>query len=112
MTLLKHGNILLVVLLFIIAVAFAAYKLLKPTVKVGVLHSLTGNMVGSESILKEAALMTFDEINKEGGVLGRKIEAIVKDPASNWPLAFICGNNLSRKRVRLVSMPCAKPWLA
>ena len=74
MTSLKKGIISLVVLLFIIAAAFAAYKLFKPTVKVGVLHSLTGTMAGSESVLKEVALMTFDEINKEGGILGRKIE--------------------------------------
>ena len=115
MTSLKKGIISLVVLLFIIAAAFAAYKLFKPTVKVGVLHSLTGTMAGSESVLKEVALMTFDEINKEGGILGRKIEAVVKDPASNWPLfaqhakelltidkvavTFGCWTSVSRKHV-------------
>ena len=56
------------------------------TVKVGVLHSLSGTMAISETVLKDVALMTFDEINASGGVLGKKIEPVVVDPASNWPL--------------------------
>src|ERR1041384_8158928 len=60
------------------------------TVKVGVLHSLSGTMAISETSLKDALLFTFDEINKQGGIhLGDKnymIEAVVVDPASNWPL--------------------------
>src|SRR6476661_4797165 len=56
------------------------------TVKVGVLHSLSGTMAISETVLKDVALMTFEEINASGGVMGKKIEAVVVDPASNWPL--------------------------
>ncbi|HBO39292.1 MAG TPA: urea ABC transporter substrate-binding protein [Pasteurellaceae bacterium] len=56
------------------------------TIKVGVLHSLSGSMAISESALKDTVLMLIDEQNKKGGVLGKKLEAVVVDPASNWPL--------------------------
>ena len=85
------------------------------TVKVGVLHSLSGTMAISETVLKDVALMTFDEINAKGGVMGKKIEAVVVDPASNWPLfaekarqlisqdkvaaVFGCWTSVSRKSV-------------
>jgi urea transport system substrate-binding protein len=85
------------------------------TVKVGVLHSLSGTMAISETVLKDVALMTFDEINASGGVMGKKIEAVVVDPASNWPLfaekarqlisqdkvaaVFGCWTSVSRKSV-------------
>jgi len=85
------------------------------TVKVGVLHSLSGTMAISETVLKDVALMTFDEINAKGGVMGYKIEPVVVDPASNWPLfaekarqlitqdkvaaVFGCWTSVSRKSV-------------
>src|SRR5467141_3479887 len=85
------------------------------TVRVGVLHSLSGTMAISETVLKDVALMTFEEINAKGGVMGRKIEPIVVDPASNWPLfaekarqlltqdkvaaVFGCWTSVSRKSV-------------
>jgi urea transport system substrate-binding protein len=56
------------------------------TIKVGILHSLSGTMAISESILKDLYLMQIDEINKRGGLLGKKVEAVVVDPASDWPL--------------------------
>ncbi|MGI4847737.1 MAG: transporter substrate-binding protein, partial [Janthinobacterium lividum] len=56
------------------------------TIKVGILHSLSGTMAISETSLKDVALMTIDEINAKGGVMGKKLEAVVVDPASNWPL--------------------------
>ena len=56
------------------------------TIKVGILHSLSGTMAISETALKETALMTIEEINAKGGVLGKKLEPVVVDPASNWPL--------------------------
>jgi urea transport system substrate-binding protein len=84
-------------------------------VKVGVLHSLSGTMAISETVLKDVALMAFDEINAKGGVMGYKIEAVVVDPASNWPLfaekarqlitqdkvavVFGCWTSVSRKSV-------------
>jgi urea transport system substrate-binding protein len=55
-------------------------------IKVGVLHSLSGTMAISETTLKDTILMMVDEQNKAGGLLGRKLEAVVVDPASNWPL--------------------------
>ncbi len=85
------------------------------TIKVGILHSLSGTMAISETALKETALMTIDEINKSGGVLGKKLEPVVVDPASNWPLfaekarqlltkdkvavTFGCWTSVSRKSV-------------
>jgi urea transport system substrate-binding protein len=84
-------------------------------IKVGILHSLSGTMAISETSLKEVALMTIDEINQAGGVLGRKLEPVVVDPASNWPLfaekakeliqgqgvavTFGCWTSVSRKSV-------------
>ena len=62
--------------------AFAQQK----TVKVGVLHSLSGTMAISETVLKDTVLMAIEEINAKGGVMGAKIEPVVVDPASNWPL--------------------------
>ena len=56
------------------------------SVKVGVLHSLSGTMAISETSLKDVVLMAVEEINKAGGVLGKKIEPVVVDPASDWPL--------------------------
>ncbi|MGB8434870.1 MAG: urea ABC transporter substrate-binding protein [Burkholderiales bacterium] len=85
------------------------------TVKVGVLHSLSGTMAISETVLKDVALMAFDEINASGGVMGYKIVPVVVDPASNWPLfaekarqlisqdkvavVFGCWTSVSRKSV-------------
>ena len=87
----------------------------KTPIKVGVLHSLSGTMAISETALKNTALMAFDEINAKGGVLGRPLEAVVVDPASNWPLfaekarqlisqdkcavTFGCWTSVSRKSV-------------
>lgn len=64
------------------SVALAA----EDTIKVGVLHSLSGTMAISETTLKDTILMMVDEQNKKGGVLGKQLEAVVVDPASNWPL--------------------------
>ena len=58
----------------------------KDTIKVGVLHSLSGTMAISETVLKDTVLMAIEEINSKGGVLGKKLEPVVVDPASNWPL--------------------------
>jgi Periplasmic binding protein domain len=56
------------------------------SIKVGILHSLSGTMAISETTLKDVMLMLIEEQNKKGGVLGKKLEAVVVDPASNWPL--------------------------
>ena len=62
--------------------AFAA----DDTIKVGILHSLSGTMAISETTLKDAMLMLIEEQNKKGGLLGKQLEAVVVDPASDWPL--------------------------
>lgn len=85
------------------------------TIKVGILHSLSGTMAISETSLKDMALMTIEEINAKGGVNGKQLEAVVVDPASNWPLfaekarqlltqdkvdvVFGCWTSVSRKSV-------------
>jgi len=56
------------------------------TIKIGVLHSLSGSMAISETTLKDTVLMMVDEQNKKGGLLGKQLEAVVVDPASNWPM--------------------------
>jgi len=91
------------------------YALAADTIKVGVLHSLSGTMAISETVLKDVTLMAIDEINAKGGVLGKKLEPVVVDPASNWPLfaekarqllskdkvavVFGCWTSVSRKSV-------------
>jgi len=58
------------------------------TVKIGVLHSLSGTMAISETSLRDVVLMAVEEINADGGVLGKQIEPVVVDPASDWPLFY------------------------
>jgi urea transport system substrate-binding protein len=65
---------------------FAVTAMAADTIKVGVLHSLSGTMAISETTLKDTVLMLVEEQNKKGGVLGKKLEAVVVDPASDWPL--------------------------
>ena len=100
------------VLLVISGVCGAAAE---ETIKIGVLHSLSGTMAISETTLKDTVLMLVDEQNKKGGLLGKKLEAVVVDPASNWPLfaekareliekekvaaVFGCWTSVSRKSV-------------
>ncbi len=98
------------------ALGVPALALAQPApIKVGVLHSLSGTMAISETVLKDTVLMAIDEINAKGGVLGRKLEPVVVDPASNWPLfaekarqlltqdkvavVFGCWTSVSRKSV-------------
>ncbi len=86
----------------------------KGPIKVGILHSLSGTMAISETSLKDVALMTIESINEQGGVLDRKLEPVVVDPASDWPLfaekarelleqdvavVFGCWTSVSRKSV-------------
>jgi urea transport system substrate-binding protein len=97
-----------------VATPFRAAFAAEP-IKVGILHSLSGTMAISETALKNTALMTIDMINAKGGVLGRMLEPVVVDPASNWPLfaekarqlitqdkvsvVFGCWTSVSRKSV-------------
>lgn len=76
----------LVLLLAVGSFSMAALVQAADTIKIGVLHSLSGTMAISETTLKDTVLMMVDEQNKKGGLLGKKLEAVVVDPASNWPL--------------------------
>ena len=95
--------------------AFSPAKAADDTIKVGILHSLSGTMAISETTLSDVMRMLIEEQNKKGGVLGKKLEAVVVDPASNWPLfaekarelitkdkvavVFGCWTSVSRKSV-------------
>src|SRR5881275_3206155 len=95
--------------------AIGSQALAADTIKIGVLHSLSGTMAISETVLKDVTLMAIEEINAQGGVLGKKLEPVVVDPASNWPLfaekarqlitqdkvavVFGCWTSVSRKSV-------------
>ena len=70
----------------VIGATASSSALAEDTIKVGVLHSLSGTMAISETTLKDTMLMLIDEQNKKGGVLGQQLEAVVVDPASDWPL--------------------------
>jgi urea transport system substrate-binding protein len=101
----------------VVALGLAASGLAQAadTIKVGILHSLSGTMAISETVLKDVTLMAIDDINAHGGVLGKKLEPVVVDPASNWPLfaekarqlltqdkvavVFGCWTSVSRKSV-------------
>ena len=69
-----------------VAIGGVGPTLAQETIKVGVLHSLSGTMAISETTLKDVMLMLIEDQNKKGGLLGKKLEAVVVDPASNWPL--------------------------
>jgi urea transport system substrate-binding protein len=96
-------------------IVFSNFAAAQETIKVGVLHSLSGTMAISETTLKDTVLMMIDAQNKKGGLLGKKLEAVVVDPASDWPLfaekaaqllekdkvavVFGCWTSVSRKSV-------------
>jgi urea transport system substrate-binding protein len=99
----------------LVSLSLVAAVSAQETIKVGVLHSLSGTMAISEGPLKEVILMAIDEINADGGVLGKQVEPVVEDPASNWDLfaekakklllqdkvatVFGCWTSVSRKSV-------------
>ncbi len=109
------GMSLTAVALGVAALGFTSVASAADTIKIGVLHSLSGTMAISESVLKDTVLMTIAEINAKGGLLGKQLEPVVVDPASNWPLfaekakqlisqdkvvvTFGCWTSVSRKSV-------------
>jgi urea transport system substrate-binding protein len=111
----QAGQTLTVIALGLATLGWAGAASAQATIKVGVLHSLSGTMAISETVLKDTVLMAIDEINAKGGVLGKKLEPVVVDPASNWPLfaekakqlisqdkvavTFGCWTSVSRKSV-------------
>src|SRR5882724_3110812 len=114
----KRRNLLLTAILLFAAMV-STYAVMataqQPTIKVGVMHALSGTMAISETTLKDTVLMLIDEQNKKGGLLGRKLEAVVVDPTSDWPVwaeksaqllekdkvavVFGCWTSVSRKTV-------------
>jgi urea transport system substrate-binding protein len=104
-----------IALLIVAALPLAGEARAQETIKVGILHSLSGTMAISETTLKDVMLMLIEEQNKKGGLLGKKLEPVVVDPASNWPLfaekareliaqhkvaaVFGCWTSVSRKSV-------------
>ncbi|MBE0549130.1 MAG: urea ABC transporter substrate-binding protein [Rubrivivax sp.] len=111
----QAGKTLTAIALGLSALGYSSLASAQATIKVGVLHSLSGTMAISETVLKDTVLMAIDEINAKGGVLGKKLEPVVVDPASNWPLfaekakqlisqdkvavTFGCWTSVSRKSV-------------
>ena len=111
----QAGKSLTAIALGLVALGLSPLARAADTIKVGVLHSLSGTMAISESVLKDTVLMAIDEINAKGGLLGKQLEPVVVDPASNWPLfaekakqlidqdkvavTFGCWTSVSRKSV-------------
>ena len=109
------GNLLATATLLLLSSLLSTTALAEDTIKVGILHSLSGTMAISETTLKDTMLMLIEEQNKKGGLLGKKLEAVVVDPGSNWPLfaekarellqknkvaaIFGCWTSVSRKSV-------------
>ena len=109
----SRPSIYLTMALFMAAMFSPAHA--ADTIKVGVLHSLSGTMAISETTLKDTMLMLIEDQNRKGGLLGKQLEAVVVDPASNWPLfaekarelitkdkvaaTFGCWTSVSRKSV-------------
>src|SRR5947209_1570317 len=111
----KRRSILMTAGVVIAGSVFSTVAAAQDTIKVGVLHSLSGTMAISETTLKDTILMMIDAQNKKGGLLGKKLQAVVVDPASDWPLfaekaaqllekdkvsvVFGCWTSVSRKSV-------------
>src|SRR6202140_2584128 len=111
----KRKQLLLAASVFVAGLAVSSAASAQGTIKVGILHSLSGTMAISETTLKDTVLMMIDAQNKKGGLLGKKLEPVVVDPASNWPLfaekaaqllekdkvavVFGCWTSVSRKSV-------------
>ena len=111
----KRKEFLMTAGLLTAGIVFSNVATAQDTIKVGVLHSLSGTMAISETTLKDTVLMMIDAQNKKGGLLGKKLEPVVVDPASNWPLfaekaaqllekdkvavTFGCWTSVSRKSV-------------
>ncbi len=111
----KIKSVFMTACLLMAAQVFSKSAAAQDTIKVGVLHSLSGTMAISETTLKDTILMMIDAQNKKGGLLGKKLAPVVVDPASNWPLfaekaaqllekdkvavVFGCWTSVSRKSV-------------
>src|SRR5450432_3090304 len=95
----SHG-ILSTLLTVWLSFAASTVHAAEDTIKVGILHSLSGTMAISESVLKDTVLMLIADQNRKGGLLGRELEPIVVDPASDWDTFA----EKARGRVRLLDL--------
>jgi urea transport system substrate-binding protein len=95
-----------IILAFVFFIITAVQVQAADTIKVGILHSLSGTMAISETSLRDVALMAIEEINAKGGVLGKKLEPVVVDPASNWPLFAEKARELIQKHKVAVTFGC------
>jgi urea transport system substrate-binding protein len=102
----KKRQIRLATWLTAAGLAWSAAASAQGTIKVGVLHSLSGTMAISETTLKDTVLMLIEEQNKKGGLLGKKLEAVVVDPASDWPLFAEKARELLEKDKVAVTFGC------
>ena len=100
-------SVSVVILAVFVALPSGAYAAEdKGPIKIGILHSLSGTMAISETSLRDVILMAIEEVNEKGGVLGRKLEAVVVDPASNWPLFAEKARELIQKHKVAVVFGC------
>ena len=95
-------KLMMFLLMFLLPTTVSAEE----TIKVGVLHSLSGTMAISETSLKDVALMAIEEINADGGLLGKQLEPVVVDPASDWPLFAEKARELIQKHKVAVTFGC------
>jgi urea transport system substrate-binding protein len=103
----QAGKALTAMTLALATLGYSTLASAADTIKVGVLHSLSGTMAISETVLKDTVLMAIDEINAKGGVLGKKLEPVVVDPASNWPLfAEKAKQLITQDKVAAVTFGC------
>jgi len=102
----RYGNKLNGLVAATVVACVASQAMAAETVKIGVLHSLSGTMAISETSLRDVVLMASDEINAQGGVLGKLIETVVVDPASDWPLFAEKAKELITKHKVAVTFGC------
>lgn len=93
-------------LVFVLSLLFCSSAAGEETIKVGILHSLSGTMAISETTLKDTMLMLIEEQNRKGGLIGKKLEAVVVDPASDWPLFAENARDLLEKEKVAVVFGC------
>ena len=102
----KNRIVAIALTLALTITTFAGFANAADTIKVGILHSLSGTMAISETSLKDVALMAIEEINAKGGLLGKKLVPVVVDPASNWPLFAEKARELIEKEKVAVTFGC------
>jgi urea transport system substrate-binding protein len=99
-------GIVLALLALPLVLVVPAARAAEETIKIGILHSLSGTMAISESVLNDTVLMLIEDQNKKGGLLGRKLEPIIVDPASDWDVFAVKARELLTKEKVAVVFGC------